>query len=79
MICFILLSGNILFSANQYEQTKYTIINASVSDRIESKFNDHLSASAKDFLYKTLEKDPQKRWSCQMLLHHPWISNNLAS
>lgn len=43
------------------------------------EFPTFISEEAKDFLQKTLEKDPHKRMSIQELIQHDWILNHLKS
>lgn len=41
------------------------------------QFPTQLSKDAEDFLAKCLERDPQKRWTSEELLNHPFVSGNL--
>ncbi|TKY55704.1 Mitogen-activated protein kinase kinase kinase 2 [Spatholobus suberectus] len=40
---------------------------------------DNLSQEGKDFLEKCFVKDPNKRWSAEMLLKHPFVSDDTVS
>ncbi|KAG8132024.1 hypothetical protein E2320_009905, partial [Naja naja] len=44
----------------------------------DSPFWDDISESAKDFISHLLEKDPNKRFTCDKALRHPWIDGNTA-
>lgn len=44
----------------------------------DSPFWDDISESAKDFIRHLLERDPQKRFTCQQALQHLWISGDTA-
>jgi len=41
---------------------------------LESKMPRFLSKDALDFLYKCLDKDPAKRYTCDQLLRHPYFA-----
>ncbi|KAL5181511.1 Mitogen-activated protein kinase kinase kinase 17 [Glycine soja] len=43
------------------------------------KIPEELSEEGKDFLLKCFVKDPMKRWSAEMLLHHPFVNNETVS
>ncbi|XP_021079181.2 calcium/calmodulin-dependent protein kinase type 1B isoform X2 [Mesocricetus auratus] len=48
------------------------------SYEFDSPFWDDISESAKDFIRHLLERDPQKRYTCQQALQHLWISGDAA-
>uniref|UniRef100_A0A2K6UC67 Calcium/calmodulin-dependent protein kinase type 1B n=1 Tax=Saimiri boliviensis boliviensis TaxID=39432 RepID=A0A2K6UC67_SAIBB len=48
------------------------------SYEFDSPFWDDISESAKDFIRHLLERDPQKRFTCQQALQHLWISGDTA-
>ncbi|XP_008827756.1 calcium/calmodulin-dependent protein kinase type 1B isoform X3 [Nannospalax galili] len=48
------------------------------SYEFDSPFWDDISESAKDFIRHLLERDPQKRFTCQQALQHLWISGDAA-
>ncbi|XP_021107957.1 calcium/calmodulin-dependent protein kinase type 1B isoform X3 [Heterocephalus glaber] len=48
------------------------------SYEFDSPFWDDISESAKDFIRHLLERDPQKRFTCQQALQHLWISGDVA-
>ncbi|XP_048465968.1 calcium/calmodulin-dependent protein kinase type 1D [Rhincodon typus] len=39
---------------------------------------DDISESAKDFIKRLMEKDPNKRYTCEQALRHPWIAGDTA-
>lgn len=47
----------------------------------EFEFGDHVKVSddAQDFVRSLIVKDPKKRFTIEMALQHPWISNNVAA
>uniref|UniRef100_A0A8C6EJ84 Calcium/calmodulin-dependent protein kinase type 1B n=1 Tax=Microcebus murinus TaxID=30608 RepID=A0A8C6EJ84_MICMU len=48
------------------------------SYEFNSSYWDDISESAKDFIRHLLERDPQKRFTCQQVLQHLWISGVAA-
>ncbi|NXF78217.1 KCC1D kinase, partial [Sclerurus mexicanus] len=38
----------------------------------DSPYWDDISDSAKDFIQHLMEKDPNKRFTCEQALQHPW-------
>ncbi|XP_055123107.1 calcium/calmodulin-dependent protein kinase type 1B [Symphalangus syndactylus] len=48
------------------------------SYEFDSPFWHDISDSAKDFIRHLLERDPQKRFTCQQALQHLWISGDTA-
>ncbi|VDN56998.1 unnamed protein product [Dracunculus medinensis] len=45
----------------------------------DSPYWDEISESAKDFISHLMCCDPEKRYTCEQALEHPWISGNTAS
>ena len=45
------------------------------SEPLDSKIPKHIEELGMDFLYKCLDKDPQKRPNCEQLLRHQYFSN----
>ncbi|XP_054714546.1 cyclin-dependent kinase-like 4 isoform X2 [Uloborus diversus] len=50
-----------------------TIPEVDVRETLESKFSPNISEQEMDFLKKCLDKDPDKRHSCEQLFHHPYF------
>ncbi|KAG9477821.1 hypothetical protein GDO78_013023 [Eleutherodactylus coqui] len=44
----------------------------------DSPYWDDISESAKDFIRHLLEREPEKRFTCEQALQHPWISGDTA-
>ncbi|XP_051685584.1 calcium/calmodulin-dependent protein kinase type 1 isoform X1 [Oryctolagus cuniculus] len=44
----------------------------------DSPYWDDISDSAKDFIRHLMEKDPEKRFTCEQALQHPWIAGDTA-
>ncbi|XP_021107958.1 calcium/calmodulin-dependent protein kinase type 1B isoform X4 [Heterocephalus glaber] len=44
----------------------------------EDRWADQVPRAAKDFIRHLLERDPQKRFTCQQALQHLWISGDVA-
>uniref|UniRef100_A0A8C8SXA4 non-specific serine/threonine protein kinase n=1 Tax=Pelusios castaneus TaxID=367368 RepID=A0A8C8SXA4_9SAUR len=44
----------------------------------DSPYWDDISDSAKDFIQQLLQRDPEKRYTCEQALQHPWISGDTA-
>ncbi|KAG0481173.1 hypothetical protein HPP92_012031 [Vanilla planifolia] len=42
------------------------------------EFPSQMSKTAQDFLDKCLQRDPAKRWTCEQLLHHPFLTEPTA-
>ncbi|KAM4048409.1 calcium/calmodulin-dependent protein kinase type 1D-like isoform 1-T2 [Anomaloglossus baeobatrachus] len=76
VITYILLCGYPPF----YEETESKLFEKikDGSYEFESPFWDDISISAKDFITSLLEKDPKKRYNCEIALKHPWIAGNTA-
>ncbi|XP_070601700.1 calcium/calmodulin-dependent protein kinase type 1G isoform X2 [Erythrolamprus reginae] len=76
VITYILLCGYPPF----YEETESKLFEKIREGYFEfdSPFWDDISESAKDFISHLLEKDPNKRFTCEKALRHPWIDGNTA-
>ncbi|XP_074833634.1 calcium/calmodulin-dependent protein kinase type 1G isoform X2 [Carettochelys insculpta] len=76
VITYILLCGYPPF----YEETESKLFEKIKEGyyEFESPFWDDISESAKDFICHLLEKDPNKRFTCEKALRHPWIAGNTA-
>ncbi|XP_071961546.1 calcium/calmodulin-dependent protein kinase type 1D-like [Antedon mediterranea] len=44
----------------------------------DSPYWDDISESAKDFIRNLMQVDPDKRYTCDQCINHPWISGNTA-
>ncbi|NWX42989.1 KCC1G kinase, partial [Steatornis caripensis] len=76
VITYILLCGYPPF----YEETESKLFEKIKEGyyEFESPFWDDISESAKDFIRHLLEKNPNKRFTCEEALRHPWINGNTA-
>ncbi|NWX20398.1 KCC1G kinase, partial [Aegotheles bennettii] len=76
VITYILLCGYPPF----YEETESKLFEKIKEGyyEFESPFWDDISESAKGFIRHLLEKDPNKRFTCEEALRHPWINGNTA-
>jgi serine/threonine protein kinase len=54
---------------NNSEELQYSIINH------EPKYIESISAQAKDLLKGLLNKNPEKRLTCEQILSHPWLKD----
>ncbi|KAI2601231.1 pregnancy up-regulated nonubiquitous CaM kinase [Homo sapiens] len=76
VISYILLCGYPPFYDESDPELFSQILRASYE--FDSPFWDDISESAKDFIRHLLERDPQKRFTCQQALRHLWISGDTA-
>uniref|UniRef100_A0A8C8Z647 Pregnancy up-regulated nonubiquitous CaM kinase n=1 Tax=Prolemur simus TaxID=1328070 RepID=A0A8C8Z647_PROSS len=76
VISYILLCGYPPFYDESDPELFNQILRASYE--FDSPFWDDISESAKDFIRHLLERDPQKRFTCQQALQHLWISGDAA-
>ncbi|XP_016803137.1 calcium/calmodulin-dependent protein kinase type 1B isoform X4 [Pan troglodytes] len=76
VISYILLCGYPPFYDESDPELFSQILRASYE--FDSPFWDDISESAKDFIRHLLERDPQKRFTCQQALQHLWISGDTA-
>lgn len=71
------LCGFTPFGADSYRELYDRILNAPlVFPRPEWEY---ISVLAKDFISRTLERNPQKRLSARECIDHPWINNCLKN
>lgn len=77
VITYILLCGYPPFYAETdpelFEQIK------KAEFEFESPYWDEISAAAKNFIMKLMEKEPEKRYTCRQAMQDPWISGGAAS
>ncbi|XP_042310618.1 calcium/calmodulin-dependent protein kinase type 1B isoform X1 [Sceloporus undulatus] len=76
VISYILLCGYPPF----YDENDSELFNQILKAEYEfdSPYWDDISDSAKDFIKNLLERDPEKRFTCEQALQHPWISGDTA-
>ena len=65
---YIMLSGNIPFNRDKTHDLQSAIMN------LPYKKIDDVSESANDLLQNILEKDPNKRFTPDQILEHPWMN-----
>jgi serine/threonine protein kinase len=65
-----------LFAGSTPEATKQIAKNGNIEERFREALGSPINTTghAKDFLRKCLAKDPKKRWSCEQLLQHEWVT-----
>ena len=63
IITYQLLRGMCPFTSQDEKILEEKILNDSVEGRM--KYIDHISPQCKDFIYRTLERDQNKRWTCE--------------
>ena len=68
---FIMLSGTLPFNKSKENGLEYSIINNELP-KIKG-----VSEEANDLLKNILEKDPNKRYTADQILEHPWMNMNL--
>uniref|UniRef100_V9L516 Calcium/calmodulin-dependent protein kinase type 1B-like protein n=1 Tax=Callorhinchus milii TaxID=7868 RepID=V9L516_CALMI len=76
IISYILLCGYPPFYDENDSELFKQILKAEFE--FDSPYWDDISESAKDFIRHLLERDPEKRHSCQQALEHPWIVGDTA-
>ncbi|XP_033114613.1 calcium/calmodulin-dependent protein kinase type 1D-like [Anneissia japonica] len=76
VISYILLCGYPPF----YDEDDSQLFNQIMKGEYEfdSPYWDDISESAKDFIRHLMEIDPNKRYTCDECINHPWISGNTA-
>ena len=70
---YIMLSGNIPFNRDKTHDLQSAIIN------LPYKKIEDISDSANDLLEKILEKDPNKRYTPEQILEHPWMNEHIGN
>ncbi|MGH0137285.1 UNVERIFIED_CONTAM: hypothetical protein FKN15_058776 [Acipenser sinensis] len=76
VIAYILLCGYPPFYDENDMELYRQIVKAEYE--FDSPYWDDISESAKDFIGHLLQKDPEKRYTCEEALRHPWISGDTA-
>uniref|UniRef100_A0A8C5NAL5 Calcium/calmodulin-dependent protein kinase type 1-like n=1 Tax=Gouania willdenowi TaxID=441366 RepID=A0A8C5NAL5_GOUWI len=76
VISYILLCGYPPFYDENDAKLFEQILKAEYE--FDSPYWDDISDSAKDFICHLMEKDPLKRYTCELALEHPWISGDTA-
>lgn len=71
-----MFSGKTAWSFKQGSNFMSLLIRIGVGDEIPM-IPDDLSEQGRDFLLKCFVKDPKKRWTAEMLLHHPFVTVDL--
>uniref|UniRef100_G3W393 calcium/calmodulin-dependent protein kinase n=1 Tax=Sarcophilus harrisii TaxID=9305 RepID=G3W393_SARHA len=76
VISYILLCGYPPF----YDENDSELFNQILKANYEfdSPYWDDISESAKDFIRHLLERDPERRFTCEQALQHLWISGDTA-
>ncbi|NP_001086095.1 MGC82022 protein [Xenopus laevis] len=76
VIAYILLCGYPPFYDENDSRLFEQILKADYE--FDSPYWDDISESAKDFIQNLMEKDPNKRYTCEQALRHPWIAGDTA-
>uniref|UniRef100_A0A8C9LGC3 Calcium/calmodulin dependent protein kinase I n=1 Tax=Pavo cristatus TaxID=9049 RepID=A0A8C9LGC3_PAVCR len=76
VIAYILLCGYPPFYDENDAKLFEQILRAEYE--FDSPYWDDISDSAKDFIRHLMEKDPDKRFTCEQALQHPWIAGDTA-
>ncbi|KAK1906835.1 Calcium/calmodulin-dependent protein kinase type 1D [Dissostichus eleginoides] len=76
VIAYILLCGYPPFYDENDSKLFEQILKADYE--FDTPYWDDISDSAKDFIGSLMEKDPEKRFTCDQALRHPWISGDTA-
>ncbi|RXM33783.1 Calcium/calmodulin-dependent protein kinase type 1 [Acipenser ruthenus] len=76
VIAYILLCGYPPFYDENDMELYKQIVKAEYA--FDSPYWDDISESAKDFISHLLQKDPEKRYTSEQALQHPWISGDTA-
>ena len=71
VIVYMLLTGRNPFPGKD-KNTIRKLIKTKQLDFTKDYFS-NISSQAIDFIKKTLDRNPETRWSAQKLLNHPWI------
>ena len=74
VVTYVLLSGRPPFFGQNQDACYRSILDDKLSFEDDEIWND-VSDTAKDFLKKALQKNPDDRLSSQDALNHPWLSN----
>uniref|UniRef100_A0AAZ3RY98 Protein kinase domain-containing protein n=1 Tax=Oncorhynchus tshawytscha TaxID=74940 RepID=A0AAZ3RY98_ONCTS len=76
VIAYILLCGYPPFYDENDSKLFEQILKADYE--FDAPYWDDISDSAKEFISSLMEKDPQKRFTCDQALAHPWIAGDTA-
>ncbi|CAL8291619.1 unnamed protein product [Boreogadus saida] len=76
VIAYILLCGYPPFYDENDSKLFEQILKADYE--FDAPYWDDISDSAKDFISNLMEKDPEKRFTCDQSLEHPWIAGDTA-
>ncbi|KAM6320527.1 calcium/calmodulin-dependent protein kinase type 1D [Aegotheles albertisi] len=76
VIAYILLCGYPPFYDENDSKLFEQILKAEYE--FDSPYWDDISESAKDFIRNLMEKDPNKRYTCEQAARHPWIAGDTA-
>ncbi|XP_013872591.1 calcium/calmodulin-dependent protein kinase 1Db [Austrofundulus limnaeus] len=76
VIAYILLCGYPPFYDENDSKLFEQILKADYE--FDAPYWDDISDSAKDFISCLMEKDPEKRFTCDQSLEHPWIAGDTA-
>ncbi|XP_034550479.1 calcium/calmodulin-dependent protein kinase type 1 isoform X1 [Notolabrus celidotus] len=76
VIAYILLCGYPPFYDENDAKLFEQILKAEYE--FDSPYWDDISDSAKDFIVHLMEKDPNRRYTCDQALQHPWIAGDTA-
>ncbi len=68
---YIMLSGTLPFNKDKEHSLEYAILNNSIKEIKD------ISEDANNLLKNILEKDPNKRFTANQILEHPWMNTNL--
>ena len=68
---YIMLSGTLPFNKDKEHDLEYAILNNNMKEIKD------ISEEGNDLLKNILEKDPNKRYTCNQILEHPWLNSNL--
>ena len=68
---YIMLSGTLPFNKDKEHDLEYAILNNNIKEIKD------ISEEGNNLLKNILEKDPNKRFTCNQILEHPWLNNNL--
>jgi serine/threonine protein kinase len=66
-----MLSGTLTFNKDKEHDLEYAILNKNIKEIKD------ISEERNDLLKNILEKDPNKRYTCNQILEHPWLNSNL--
>ena len=68
---YIMLSGNLPFNKDKEHDLEYSILNSEIKEIKD------VSPEANNLLKNILMKDPNKRFTENQILEHPWMNTNL--